>query len=143
MVSEGVASASVIVVSRVIHVLSVGLLVWVAIHGEVSIVREEETIPCAVLLGISVLFVTVSLILSLKHGSLSNVKLILGDHGREWSKVRASEPGVLQHVRINCIAGEEVSTDEANAGEIESEGLAGEVARVQVNEVETVLGIGD
>ena len=45
MVSEGVASASVIVVSRVIHVLSVGLLVWVAIHGEISIVREEETIP--------------------------------------------------------------------------------------------------
>ena len=65
MVSEGVASASIIVVSRVIDILSVSLLVGVAIHGEVSIIGEEETVPCAVFLGLSVLFVTVGLILSL------------------------------------------------------------------------------
>jgi hypothetical protein len=98
MVSEGVASASVIVVSRVIDVFSVGLSVWVAIRREVSIVGEEETVPCAMLLGLSVLLVTIGLILSLEHGSLSNVELILRDHSGEGLEVRASEPGILQNV---------------------------------------------
>jgi hypothetical protein len=98
MVSEGVACASVIVVSRVIDVFSVGLSVRVAIRREVSIVGEEETVPCAMLLGLSVLLVTIGLILSFEHGSLSNVELILRDHSGEGPEVRASEPGVLQDV---------------------------------------------
>jgi hypothetical protein len=98
MVSEGVASASVIVVSRVIDVFSVGLSVWVAIRREVSIVGEEETVPCAMLLGLSVLLVTIGLILSFEHGSFSNVELILRDHSGEGLEVRASEPGILQNV---------------------------------------------
>ena len=101
MVSESVACAGIVVVPWVIDVFSVGVGVRVTSRGEVRIVREEKTVPGAVLLVLSVLLVTEGLIVSLKHRFLGDIEFFFGDHSREGFKVRASEPWVLHHVGVN------------------------------------------
>ena len=143
MVSEGVSNSSIVVVRRVIHIFSVGLSMWVAINGVISIIGEEQTIPCAVFLVLSKLLISVSLIVSLEHSSLGDVKIFLGNHSREGLEVRASEPGVLHNCWVSSVWGEEVTTCKAHTEKEESKGLTSEVAGVQVHEVVVVLVKGD
>ena len=118
VVSECVPRPSIVIVSRIVDILSVGLVVGVAGHRVVGVVREEQAVPCAMLLVLLVFLVAVVLIVSLEHGSLGDVQLILGDHGGEGLEVGAGEPGVLHHIRVNGGACEEVATSEAQAEEV-------------------------
>ena len=132
MVSEGVASSSIVVIVRVVHILSVCLCVRITVDRVVGIVGEEQAIPCPVLFVLSELLVSVSLIVCLEHSLLSDVKFLLGDHGGEGLEVGASEPGILHHSGVSSVGGEQVPTGKADAEEEEFKGLASEVALVDV-----------
>ena len=103
VMSEGVSNLSIVVVGGVIHVLSMSLGVGVAVDRVVRVVREEQTVPGAVLFVVGVLLITIGLVVSLEHGPLGDVEVLLGDHGGEGSQVGAREPGVLHDSRVNGV----------------------------------------
>ena len=74
MVSEVSATKrSVVVLRRVIHVVLVRLTVRVDLDVVVCVIGEEQTVPCPLLLGVSVLLVAVGLVLGFVEGSLCDV----------------------------------------------------------------------
>ena len=89
MVSEVIGGARVVVVGRVVNILAVCLLVGVDVRVELGIVREEQTVPGAILFVLSVLLVAEGLIVSLQGGALGHIHRLSGDHGREGSQIRA------------------------------------------------------
>ena len=88
MMSEVIAGTSIVVVCGIVHILAVGLLVWVLCGIKFGVIGEEEAIPCAVLLLLLILFVAIGLVVSLEHSPLSRVHAIAGHHCWEWTKVR-------------------------------------------------------
>jgi len=88
MMSEVIAGTSIVVVCGIVHILAVGLLVWVLCGIKFGVIGEEEAIPCAVLLLLLILFVAIGLVVSLEHSPLSCVHAIAWDHCWEWTKVR-------------------------------------------------------
>ena len=137
--SESVARHGVVVIGRVIHVVSVSERVWVAVDCVVGVIGEEQTVPSAVLLVVSVGLVAVGLIVGLEHGPLGDIELLLGDHGGEGLKVGSGVPGIPQLVFVNCIACEEVPTGKTQPEEVEAENLSCMVAWVQIHEIVPVL----
>ena len=71
VVSERVARSSIVIIGRVIDILSVGLGVGVAGHRVVGVCREEQAVPCAVLLVLLVFVVC----RKIQSNTVENVKL--------------------------------------------------------------------
>ena len=143
VVSEVGVWPSVVVVSWVVHVLSVCLLVWVALNVVVSIVREEESVPGAGLLALLVLFVAEGLVVSLKSGALGHIKVFLGHHRREGAQLGALLPGVVLHAGVHCQGGEGETSNCTCQEEPETELLAGVMSRINIDEVMNPSWRGD
>ena len=140
--SECVAGHGVVVVGRVVHVVLVSQVIGVSLHVVVGVVGEEEAVPGAVLLLLLVLLVAERLIVRLHHCALCDVHLLLGHHGGEGLVVGACVPLVALLVVLHCVGCKEVPTDGAGSEEVQSEGLSGEEAGVEVHEVvdEAIVG---
>lgn len=63
----------VVVLGRVVHIVLVRLTVGVDLDVVVSIVGEEQTVPCSLFLGVCVLLVAEGLVLGFIGCSLCNV----------------------------------------------------------------------
>jgi hypothetical protein len=136
VVSEVVGVGSVVTISGVVHVLSVGVCEFVGVlHRPVSIIGEEEAVPSATLLALLVLLVAEGLIVRLESSALGYVQLLFRDHCGVGAEVRALVPGVALLIGGGGCIGEGDATKDAGAEEPPAEGLASLIGRVYVGEI--------
>lgn len=135
MVSEMVGGPRVVVVRGVVDVLAVSLCVGVLRSVELGVVREEQTIPCLILLGLLVLFVAVGLIVRLEHCALSHIQAFFGNHSGERFDVRAGIPFISHLIGTKRVESKAEASKGANLEELSAEYFSGVIAGVHVHEV--------
>ncbi len=135
MVSEVVRGTRVVVVGGIVDVLAVSLIVGVLGGLEFGVVREEQAVPCAVLLLLRVLLVAEGLVVSLQHRALSHIQALLRDHGGEGPEVRSRVPSILNLVAAQSVESEGETSDEAGGEEAASEDFSCIVTGIHVGEI--------
>lgn len=135
VVSEVIAGSRVVVIRGVVDVLAVSLVVGVFCGLEFGVAREEEAVPCAVLLILGVLLVAEGLVVSLQHRALSHVQALLRDHRGEGAEVWSRVPSILHLVAAQSVESKGETTDEAGGEEAASEDFSCIVTGIHVNEI--------
>ena len=122
MLSEMVgARPCIVIVSRVIDVMSVGLGIRVPVSSVVSVKREEQSVPWSVLLVICVFFISPRSVGRFVHCSFCCRHLILRDHCWVWSLIRSLVPFVSKNVLISSPIGVNKASYEDKTPEVSSE----------------------
>ena len=135
MVSEMVGVFRVVVISWVVHIFAVSLLIGVFLDIKLGVVGEEQAVPCAVLLVLSVLLVSERLVVSFKHGALSMIEALTRDHSGEGSHIWARVPTINLLIAVACVISEGETTEEACTEEVPSESFSGKISGVHIDEI--------
>ena len=144
MISEMiVANSCKVTILRIIHILSVSLVIWVVFDIVICSIGEEKSVPGSMFLIIRVGLVTVTLVMSLEHGSLSYVHIFFGDHSWEGLKVGSGVPGIVHLFLINCVLSEQITTCKNGETEPGFEGLSCQMGRVDIYEIVNESVVGD
>ena len=104
-------NCSVKLVCRVVNVMSVFKSVRIPFDTPVCVKREEESVPCPVLIFIAVLLFPPTLIVSLVHRLFLDAHFLPWYHCRVSLKVWSWVPSVIQSSVISCVLSNQEATN--------------------------------
>lgn len=127
--------SSMISIVRVIDVIFMGAVIWVAVCIELCGEWEENSVPCLIFSILSIFLISVSLIVSLENNSLAISQLFLWNHSGEWFQVWSWVPFIMNEMTSCCQVSKEQTSSWASHNESWSENLSSISCWVQVDKV--------